>query len=900
MPGNGDTPAMRQYTRFKERYPDCLLLFRMGDFYELFREDAVSAHKTLGITLTERTGGVPMAGVPHHSVDAYIRRLIEAGFRVAVCDQIQDAREAKGVVERAVTRVLTPGTLVDDALLDESQTNHLASVYCETKTSRALVATVELSTGAFTLFDVPASSLLDELTRRSVGEVIFPDDAEDLRVMLEAFPAPATARPTWHVRHAESIEALHECFGVVTLEGFGLDDDDPVLDPAGAAVRYLRETQAMDEPTGDAPSGNGASAATAMLVRPRTLAHLSPPKRERVETSLVIDATGLRALEIERTVRGNAHEGSLVHAMTIGGCGPRTAMGRRLLRDWLCRPLAELDAIRARQRRVATLVADRRTADALLDALEGVQDVSRIAGRLGLGRATPRDLVALGRSLNTLNAIAMVLHGCPAFEETERALDDLRSTLEPVSRAILKSCVEDAPGHLREGGLIRDGVDPDLDDARTLHSESSAWLAEYQTRLAETHDLPNLKVGYNRVFRYYIELPKAQATRAPDVFTRRQTLKNAERFITPELKEFEDKVLTAGERAVSIEQRIFLDLCERASRCVRAISAFADRVAEVDVLGCFAARAHKKGWVKPELVEEPVMDLAGGRHPVLEEVLGSDFVPNACALGCADEAARLALITGPNMSGKSTYIRQVALLTLLAHAGSFVPASSARIGLCDRIFTRVGADDALHAGQSTFMVEMVETASILHHASERSLVILDEIGRGTSTLDGLALAWAIAERLCTAGARTLFATHYHELTGLAESMPERVSNRHVAVREWSNERGEREVIFLHEIRAGRASGSFGVHVARMAGLPADVVQRAGELLESLRVSHAGETERTHTPPSRRDQMSLFTEYVEHPVLTELKSFELDRMSPMDAFDALRALQRTATNPGESQ
>ena len=901
MPARRDTPAMRQYAEFKRRHPECVLFFRMGDFYEMFDDDAELASRVLGLTLTQRSEGIPMAGLPYHQLDTYLRRMIDAGHRVAVCDQVQDASEAKGVVERAVTRVVTPGTLVEESLLRDDTPNTLASVCFlgsgDGPEVRVGGAAVELSTGAFTLFDCAAGELPDELARLAPSEALFADAGSGeaprrVSRALEPLGIGATARPAWHFRAGDALEALLGQYGVRTLAGFGLRDDDPAVPAAGAIVRYLRETQALD--LGDTPTSEGASSgsASATLARARTLAHLAPPRRDDPDRFLRIDGASLRALEVERTVRGDAEEGSLLGVFRKDAC--RTAMGKRLLREWLRRPLRDAGAVEARQACVATLVEDPVTARALGDALGGVQDVARIAARVSLGRATPRDLAGLGASLGRAGAVADALEGAPAFGEIVGRIAALRESLDPVAGEIASSCVERPPARLSEGGLVRDGVDAELDEARALRRDAGAWLAAYQARLAETHDLPNLKVGFNKVFGYYIELPRAQSKRAPEAFTRKQTLKNAERYITPELKDHEEKVLGAEDRALAREREVFQHLCSLVAARVGEAARYAEAVAELDALACFARVASRRGWTRPEVTEAPGLEIRQGRHPVLDEILGEDFVPNDCELGGPSGGGpALALITGPNMSGKSTFIRQVALLTLLAHTGSFVPAERAVVGLCDRIFTRVGADDALHRGQSTFMVEMVETANILHNAGPRSLVILDEIGRGTSTLDGLALARAIAEHLADAGARTLFATHYHELTDLADEASERVTNLHVSVREWGD-----EVVFLHRILPGRTDRSYGIHVARLAGLPDSAVRRARTLLESLAVSHAGPANgaaRAPSPPPA--QPGLFTEYLPHPVIEELKALDLDRLTPMDAFDALRGLRRAVEPEG---
>ncbi|MCB9839126.1 MAG: DNA mismatch repair protein MutS [Phycisphaeraceae bacterium] len=891
-----DTPAMRQYARFKAQHPDCVLLFRMGDFYELFDDDAVVVSRALGLTLTQRGNGIPMAGVPHHAVEGYVRRLVEQGFRIAMCDQVQDPKDAKGIVERAVTRVITPGTLVDAALLDDDATNNLVAIHFRDGDDRIDLAVVEVSTGTFTLFDKPSGAIADALAQLGACEVVYDGDDERARRIADAATAVGcalTPRPGWQFRAAEAQEAIRKQYNVNSVEGWGLAKDDPAIAAIGALVRYLHETQLTHER--ERAGGGDAGALT----------HLQAPTRQAEAGRMQVDGATLRALEVERTIRDGQTSGSLL-GVFLGGARSMTPMGRRLLRRWLCAPLASIDAIGARQACVAALVDDVRMAQELRDALGGVQDVARIAGRFGMGRATPRDLPALGASLERAGAILGALGATPAFALDHERLAAAMSALAPIAQEITRACVDAPPAHLREGGLFADGYDAALDESRSLGRDAHAWLAKYQARIAKEHDLPNVKVGYNRVFGYYIELPGAQAKRAPAIFMRKQTLKNAERYITPELKEFEDKAQSAQASAVAREQELFDGLCASVRAQTDALAAFADAVARIDALLRFADIARRRGWVRPEIVEEPALDAAQARHPVLEATLGEGYVPNDIVLGTADEPARLALITGPNMSGKSTHIRTAALLTLLAHTGSFVPADSATIGLTDKLFTRVGADDALHAGQSTFMVEMTETARILHGATHRSLVVLDEIGRGTSTLDGLSLAWAIAERMAATdlGARTLFATHYHELTQLEESAPGRVRNLHVAVREWND-----EVVFLHRILPGRTNRSYGIHVARLAGVPERVIGRAQELLESLTVSHEGGHEGVNAsgpeggPPASaggapgasgntgrfESQMSLFAP-APSPIVERLNAVRIESMTPLEAFDALRELK----------
>lgn len=867
-----DTPAMAQYKRFKAENPGTVLFFRLGDFFELFFDDAVLANKVLGVTLTQRQEGVPMAGVPYHAVENYLRRMVAAGHKVAIADQVETAAEAKGAIRREVTRIVTPGTLTDDALLDEGRENPLLAVSFSGAgmTQTAALAFAELSTGRFQTSEVPARDLADELARISPSEILFADDDSGappaaLAEAARGLSCALTARPGWQFRPADATEVLKRQYAVKDLGGLGLEAQ--VIPPAGAVVAYLLETQRT--------STDGR------------LAHLQVPAPFLRGEFLVLDQASLRSLEVVETLRGAQVAGSLLGIFN-GPCAPATAMGKRLLRRWLCYPLAKRAPIEARQAGVEALVSDENLRLALRKQLGGVQDIERILARLSVGRISPRDLVALGASGAQAAPLAQSLAAHPLLAHAAATVTPRLQDLCAFAARISTACVEAPPPHLRDGGLIKDGFDADLDESRLLQRDSHAWLAQYQARLMEETGLPKLKVGFNSVFGYYIELSAGQKDKAPAQWTRKQTLTNAERFITPELKVFEGKVLSAESRGKAREQVLFAALCDEARAAAPALGAFATACAQLDCLVAFAQLAVKRAFVKPELKDEPALDIAEGRHPVLDELLGDRFTPNDTTLGGGH--ATLALITGPNMAGKSTYIRQTALIALLAHTGCFVPAKRAVIGLCDRIFTRVGSSDELHAGRSTFMVEMSETAHICHHATSRSLIVLDEIGRGTSTLDGLSLAWAIAEHVAQVGARCLFATHYHEITRLADDKPG-VKNLSVSVREWKD-----DIVFLHRIVEGATDRSYGIHVAKIAGLPPSVVARANDLLAQLAVKHEGEAaaQAPATPAKKGKKadpapfLPLFSAPAEpHPVVEELRQADLNSLTPMMAFDLVR-------------
>ena len=863
-PAQLDTPAMRQYRQFKEQYPDYLLLFRMGDFYELFYEDAKIASRELGLALTARSKGpsaVPLAGVPYHAMEGYLARLIRAGHRVAICEQVEDPKQAKGVVKRDVVRLVTPGTLTDETLLEQREGNYLAAVCRADGYDRlAGVAWVELSSGQFQTMLTPVDHVLDELIRISAAEVLLPegssfDKAEFRDVLGQCTSATATIRPPWAFDAHGATTALQEHFAVKTMEGFGFDGWDASLSAAGALIEYLRETQKT------------------------ALGHIRTLKKFDRADHMAIDGNTLRCLEVHRTLRSNRREGSLL-ACIDQTC---TGMGARLLERWLTFPLTGYSAIVARQDAVEELMGNRKRLSQVRDLLSDTSQIDRIAANIALGRVRPRELVALGQTLAILPQLTEATATCQAdlIDLLRPALDGLGAPGELIGRAIDPNC----PNVLRDGGVIAGGFNEELDHLRRIGADGQSWLATYQAEQSKRTGVGNLRVGFNRVFGYYIEISNASRDKVPADYVRKQTLKNAERYITDELKRYESEVLTAGERAKQLEADLFEQVRLQLAEFIEPLQAAAAALAALDVLAGLAELAVSRGYIRPTITQDNVLHIAGGKHPVLAEQLAEKFVPNDAAMDAV--ANRLQIITGPNMSGKSTYIRQVALLVLMAQAGSFIPADSATIGLADRIFTRVGAADELSRGLSTFMLEMVETANILNNATSRSLVILDEVGRGTSTYDGLALAWAISEHLAnTLKCRALFATHYHELTEL-EDLLKGVKNYNVAVKEWAD-----EVIFLHKIVPGGSDQSYGVHVARLAGVPKGVIKRARAILPQLQ-AHLAEgldmPKLAKRAKEAADQMKLFADKPTH-IAQQIKDTDLDNLTPMQALELLRKLK----------
>lgn len=825
------TPMMQQYREAKERHPGMLLLFRMGDFYELFEADATEAARVLGLTLTSRDKSITMAGFPHHSLETHLRKLLQSGFRVAICDQVEDASQAKGLVKREVTRVVTPGTVTEDDLLDPRQANHLAAVYFHGQ--NVGLAWVELSMGYFQAADVPRARLVDEIGRLAPSECLSSErEAGGLAMIIKpALPGMTlTSRPDWNFDPVSARGALLEHFAVATFAGFGFDDSQPCLVAAGALVLYLQET-----------------------LKAR-LAHLGKLTPYRGEQILFLDEVTRRSLELTRTLRDGSRDGSLLAVLdrTV------TSMGARLLQDWLIHPLTAVPEIEGRLDAVGELLRESNLRGEVRQILNDAFDLQRLTARISTGRAGPRDLAAVARTLRLLPKLKAKLTArkAPLLADLESRLElcgELRETLDV-------ALVDEPPLGPKEGNIFRRGYHAELDDLHEIATGGKNWIARFQADEVRRTGIASLKVGFNKVFGYYIEITHTHAEKIPADYQRKQTLKNAERYITPELKEYEEKVLSAEDKINNLEYEMFVALRDRVAADTPRLLQTAEVLATLDVLASLADLAAARQYCRPVIGAEPVLAIVAGRHPVLDQALPpGTFVPNDVCLD--PEGGRLWLITGPNMSGKSTFIRQVALLTLMAQMGSFVPAQEARVGIADRIFTRVGASDELSRGQSTFMVEMTEAANILNNATSRSLVILDEIGRGTSTYDGVSLAWAITEYLHDKVAcRSLFATHYHELAQLAESLPG-LRNQNVVVKE----SGE-EIIFLHKIAPGSTDKSYGIHVAALAGVPGEVLDRAQEVLVQLESRHVETKHRSEGPAKRRRirsvQPSLFADFEE--------------------------------------
>ncbi len=862
MANASQTPVMQQYLRIKAEHQDAVLLFRMGDFYEMFFDDAVTASRVLGLTLTsrskEKAGEIPLAGVPYHSGDGYIKKLVTAGYRVAICDQLQDPKEAKGVVDRGVTRVITAGTVTDELLPDQRSSNYLAAICPRSK--ECGLAWVDISTGRFFVQEVHHQRLTDELARIGPAECLYPEGltAKNARLVRELEQtAAASPRAEWVFDRRNAARALHKHFGVTSLDGFGCGDLNSGICAAGAIIQYLNETQRT------------------------SLAHVERIEKFVDADYLLIDRATKRSLELVETMRGGERRGSLLWVLdrTV------TPMGARLMREWLLSPLRSSARIRRRQDAVAEFASHTDLRQGVRQVLERMPDVERIAAQISTGRANGRDLAALRRSAQMLPELRRLIE--QREPEVLGALGRRLDPLDDIASLIARAIVDDPPTAMREGGIIRPGYNAELDDLRSLKRQGKSWIANYQAEQARRTGIDSLKVGFNQVFGYYIEVTHTHAEKVPDDYVRKQTLKNAERYITPELKEHETKVLTSGEKADQLEYDLLVEVRESVSAETRRILSVARAAAELDALSALGHIATEYRYCRPVVDDSRKLLIKDGRHPVLEHTLeGERFVPNDSMLD--GEEQMMAIITGPNMAGKSTYIRQVALIALMAQMGSFVPAKSAEIGVCDRIFARVGASDEISRAQSTFMVEMNETANILNNATDRSLIVLDEIGRGTSTYDGVSIAWAVSEYIHeNTAARTLFATHYHDLTALDALLP-KARNYNVAVREW-----EDEVIFLRKIVEGGTDKSYGVHVAKLAGIPKKIIIRAKKILAQLEASSLDDQDQPRIAPikakkktPREMQMSLFRS-PHQATIDALKEVATDTLSPVEALMKLQ-------------
>ena len=850
---------MRQWREVKSRHRDDLVFFRVGDFYELFCEDAEEGSRLLGLTLTSRNNGaaagVPLAGVPAKALDHYLERLVKLGRKVAICEQTEDPAEARGIVRREVVETVTPGTVVADALLEAERNNFVVALVPDG--AAVGLAALDVSTGEMILLETDTAEVAGELERLEPRELLMPESAGD--TPEAGAGAVQSVRADWLFDVDTARDELERRYAVQSLDGFGFEAGDELLvRAAGALVAYAEE------------------------IRPGSAEHLRAPRIQRPDTVMTLDSMTRRNLELVEPLRPYDGDASLLSVLDA----TTTPMGARLLRTWLLNPLLDAGEIRRRQGGVAELFEDPEARAALRTALRKIRDLDRLGTKIGSGRATPRDVLALGQSLEELPALGRCGEGLGS-EAVAALLADM-DTLGDVAALIAEAIAEEAPAALADGGVIREGFSEEVDELRAVRDGARDFIARLQTSERERTGISSLKVGFNKVFGYYLEVTRANLSRVPERFIRKQTLANAERYFTLELKEWEEKVFDADDRIARLEQTLFLRVRGELSFAVPRIQEASRRVAELDVLTTLAEVAEKRGYVRPEVTTDFDLRIEAGRHPVVETMMPrEEFIPNDLEL---DEEGRIVILTGPNMAGKSTVLRQVGLIQLMAQTGSFVPADSARLGVCDRVFTRVGASDNLARGQSTFMVEMSETAAIIHGATERSLVLLDEIGRGTSTYDGVSIAWAVTEHLHeSVGAKGICATHYHELTQLGDQLPA-VRNLNVSVRESGN-----DIVFLRRLEEGGADRSYGIQVARLAGFPPGLIARAMELLAELEGTHSGGgsglgrkgTDATGAE-SGAGQLSLFE--TRHPVVDRLRALDPDRMTPLEALNVLHALR----------
>lgn len=872
------TPMMQQYMAIKEQYKDCILFYRLGDFYEMFYDDALTASRELEITLTGKNCGqeerAPMCGVPYHAVDVYLNKLVAKGYKVAICEQAEDPKQAKGIVKREVIRIVTPGTNLSQQALDEGRNNYLMCLVYDN--NQFGLAITDISTGDFYTTEVATlKELYDEIHRFSPSEIICNDSFYMSGASLDDFKdrlhVSVSTLDTWYMDEAVSVQKIKEHFKVASLDGLGLTDFPSGTLAVGALLLYLYETQK------------------------NTLDNLTKITPYRSGGYMIIDSATNRNLELIETLREKQKKGSLLWVLDK----TKTAMGARLMRNWIEQPLIEKKKITARQDAVEELYNDMITREEIREYLNAVYDLERLVTRISYRTANPRDLIAFKTSLGMIPPVKQLLSQAKSAELKE--IDERMDCLEDIYDLIEKSIQDEPPIMIREGGMIKEGYNEDVDKFRLSRTEGKTWLAELEAREKEKTGIKNLRVRYNKVFGYYLEVTNSYKDLVPEDWTRKQTLANAERYITPELKDLEDMILGAEDKLAALEYDLYCEVRDSIGEQVVRIQETAKAIAHLDVLASLACVAQSNDYVRPSINTKGVIDIQGGRHPVVEKMNNNQmFIDNDTYLDNRNH--RISIITGPNMAGKSTYMRQSALIVLMAQIGSFVPAKSANIGIVDRIFTRVGASDDLASGQSTFMVEMTEVANILRNATSRSLLILDEIGRGTSTFDGLSIAWAVVEHISNPkllGAKTLFATHYHELTEL-EGKLDSVNNYCIAVREQGD-----DIIFLRKIIRGGADKSYGIQVARLAGVPDSVIDRAKEIaswLEETDVTDKAKNLQVRTSAKKKEvvreavpaekQMSLFDIYpADHPVLKELAGLDVSNMTPIQALNTLYELQK---------
>jgi len=866
------TPVMRQYNAVKTKYPDALVLFRMGDFYETFREDAKQAAKILNITLTKRANGkaasVPLAGFPYHALESYLHKLLKAGLKVAICEQVEDPKLAKGVVKRAVVEIVTPGTAISDRFLEKEKNNYLVSVYINE--TNAGMAALDISTGEFYLSEIPAARLAEAVLDLRPAEIICPESIQkEIRALFGNQVLRITPLDDWIFTYESAYQTLIEHFKTDSLKGFGCQNATFGITAAGPILHYLRQNYQTN------------------------LQHIYALRNLGMDDAVLIDDFTRRNLEIFQTMQTGEKRGALMDVIdqTV------TPMGVRLLTKWVIRPLRDPAAINQRLDGVESLRNNAKIRRHLRELLAHCGGPERLISRLSTNRASAREIVALKNTLKLIPGVREMLPDQPAFSEILAVLDPLTELVELLDRAVKD---EDLPLSIREGGFIKDGYSAELDEYRHITHHGKEWIARLQETERQKLGISSLKIGYNKVFGYYIEVTRAHAEKIPPEYIRKQTLVNNERFITPDLKEYEEKLLNAEESIGQIEFDLFQALRERILQFIEAIQKNANALAQIDVLTGLGELAEKNRYCRPEINDSPAIEIRAGRHPVVEHLLqvGEKFIAND--LHIDNRSEQILIITGPNMAGKSTYLRQIGLIVLMAQIGSFVPADSAAIGVVDKIFTRVGASDNLAAGESTFLMEMHETANILNNVTPHSLVLLDEIGRGTSTYDGMAIAWSVTEYLHNhpaVAAKTLFATHYHELTELEKVLP-RVKNYNVAVREY----GDR-VIFLRKIIPGGCDKSYGIHVAQMAGVPPEVIQRAKEILVNLNPEPAGSglfngervlpTDREKfrkLPEKDANQLGLFGSD-DGKLKKMLSAVDINNLTPLEALQKLDEIKR---------